>query len=161
MGDERNLRRRQVLRRVEVELICQRQIRDHRLRARGTPYVQIGLDLFHNQRMTLTELADRIDAGQLFHPEDWQARAIRFSTVDAICKAPSCQPGDILRFEPEHAEGDRRAAGGRRQPTSALHAHVGHGRGGMLPAARVVTAPVCRSRWMKSSLLIARLAAVE
>jgi putative transcriptional regulator len=30
-----------------------------------------------------------------------KARAIRFSTVDAICEALSCQPGDILRFEPE------------------------------------------------------------
>src|SRR5207244_4484583 len=33
-----------------------------------------------------------------------KARAIRFSTLDAICEALSCQPGDILRFEPEHAE---------------------------------------------------------
>ena len=32
-----------------------------------------------------------------------KARAIRFSTLDAICEALSCQPGDILRFEPEQA----------------------------------------------------------
>ena len=32
-----------------------------------------------------------------------KARAIRFSTLDAICDALSCQPGDILRFEPEPA----------------------------------------------------------
>jgi putative transcriptional regulator len=30
-----------------------------------------------------------------------KARAIRFSTLDAICEALACQPGDILRFEPE------------------------------------------------------------
>jgi len=30
-----------------------------------------------------------------------KARAIRFSTLDAICGALSCQPGDILRFEPD------------------------------------------------------------
>jgi putative transcriptional regulator len=32
-----------------------------------------------------------------------KARAIRFSTLDAICEALSCQPGDLLRFEPEQA----------------------------------------------------------
>jgi putative transcriptional regulator len=36
-----------------------------------------------------------------------KARAIRFSTLDAICAALSCQPGDILRFEPEQAEHER------------------------------------------------------
>jgi len=33
-----------------------------------------------------------------------KARAIRFSTLEAICGALACQPGDILRFEPEQAE---------------------------------------------------------
>lgn len=33
-----------------------------------------------------------------------KARAIRFSTLDAICEALSCQPGDILQFESEKAE---------------------------------------------------------
>ena len=40
-----------------------------------------------------------------------KARAIRFSTLKAICEALSCQPGDILRFEPEQA--------GREQPAPA------------------------------------------
>jgi putative transcriptional regulator len=42
------------------------------------------------------------------------ARAIRFSTLDAIREALSCQPGDILRFEPEHAERERPAAASKR-----------------------------------------------
>jgi putative transcriptional regulator len=42
-----------------------------------------------------------------------KARAIRFSTLDAICEALSCQPGDILRFEPskQHASDRQRANG--------------------------------------------------
>ena len=43
-----------------------------------------------------------------------KARAIRFSTLDAICEALSCQPGDILRFEPEQPERERPAAAGKR-----------------------------------------------
>ena len=42
-----------------------------------------------------------------------KARAIRFSTLDAICEALSCQPGDILRFEPER--GRTRATGSGEQ----------------------------------------------
>jgi putative transcriptional regulator len=60
-------------------------------------------DLLHDRRMTLTDLADRIDMtlANLSILKTGKARAIRFSTLDAICEALSCQPGDILRFEPE------------------------------------------------------------
>ena len=63
-------------------------------------------DLLHDRRMTLTELADRIGLtlANLSILKTGKARAIRFSTLDAICEALSCQPGDILRFEPELAE---------------------------------------------------------
>ena len=63
-------------------------------------------DMLHERRMTLTELADRIDLtlANLSILKTGKARAIRFSTLDAICNALSCQPGDILRFEPEQAE---------------------------------------------------------
>jgi putative transcriptional regulator len=47
-----------------------------------------------------------------------KARAIRFSTLNAICGALSCQPGDILRFEPEQAEREQPAAEGRRSAGS-------------------------------------------
>jgi putative transcriptional regulator len=52
--------------------------------------------------MTLTELADRIGItlANLSILKTGKARAIRFSTLDAICAALGCQPGDILRFEP-------------------------------------------------------------
>ena len=63
-------------------------------------------DLLHDRRMTLTELADRIGMtlANLSILKTGKARAIRFSTLDAICHALSCQPGDILRFEAEQAE---------------------------------------------------------
>jgi len=60
-------------------------------------------DLLHDRRMTLTELADRIGMAlaNLSILKTGKARAIRFSTLDAICEALACQPGDILRFEAE------------------------------------------------------------
>jgi putative transcriptional regulator len=61
-------------------------------------------DLLHDRRMTLTELADRVGMtlANLSILKTGKARAIRFSTLDAICAALSCQPGDLLRFEDEH-----------------------------------------------------------
>ena len=62
-------------------------------------------DVLHDRRMTLTELADRVGMtlSNLSILKTGKARAIRFSTLDAICVALACQPGDILRFEPEQA----------------------------------------------------------
>jgi putative transcriptional regulator len=73
-------------------------------------------DLLHDRRMTLTELADRIGLtlANLSILKTGKARAIRFSTLEAICEALSCQPGDILRFEAEPAERKQPAAGKRR-----------------------------------------------
>ena len=73
-------------------------------------------DLLHDRRMTLTELAERIDItlANLSILKTGKARAIRFSTLEAICEALACQPGDLLRFETEHAERDRPATGTRR-----------------------------------------------
>jgi putative transcriptional regulator len=52
--------------------------------------------------MTLTELAERVDItlANLSILKTGKARAIRFSTLEAICVALTCQPGDILAFEP-------------------------------------------------------------
>jgi putative transcriptional regulator len=63
-------------------------------------------DLLYARRMTLTDLADRVGMtlANLSILKTGKARAIRFSTLDAICQALSCQPGDILRFEPEQPE---------------------------------------------------------
>jgi putative transcriptional regulator len=60
-------------------------------------------DLLHDRRMTLTELADRVGMtlANLSILKTGKARAVRFSTLEAICDALACQPGDLLRFEPD------------------------------------------------------------
>jgi putative transcriptional regulator len=68
--------------------------------------ILVNLDeLLHDRRMTLTELAERIDITlpNLSILKTGKARAIRFSTLDAICDVLSCQPGDILRFGPDES----------------------------------------------------------
>ena len=57
-------------------------------------------ELLHQRRMTLTELADRIDItlANLSILKTGKARAIRFSTLEAICDVLSCQPGDLLEY---------------------------------------------------------------
>lgn len=59
-------------------------------------------DRLHDKRMTLTELAERVDItlANLSILKTGKARAIRFSTLDAICRELDCQPGDILGFSP-------------------------------------------------------------
>ena len=63
-------------------------------------------DLLHARRMTLTELADRIDItlANLSILKTGKARAIRFTTLEAICAALACQPGDLLGYEPDEGE---------------------------------------------------------
>lgn len=60
-------------------------------------------DVLHARRMTLTELAAAVDISvvNLSILKTGKARAIRFSTLEAICTVLDCQPGDILRFEGE------------------------------------------------------------
>ena len=58
-------------------------------------------DLLHDRRMTPTELASQIDItlANLSILKTGKARAIRFSTLEAICDILECQPGDLLHFE--------------------------------------------------------------
>jgi len=74
-------------------------------------------DLLHDRRMTLTDLADRIGMAlaNLSILKTGKARAIRFSTLEAICEALSCQPGDILQFEPEQAKREQPSAANKRR----------------------------------------------
>lgn len=60
-------------------------------------------DVLHERRMTLTELAERIDIAlaNLSILKTGKARAIRFSTLEAICEALACQPGDLLEYQPD------------------------------------------------------------
>ena len=55
-------------------------------------------DLLHSRRMTLTQLAERIDItlANLSILKTGKAKAIRFSTLEAICRELKCQPGDLL-----------------------------------------------------------------
>ncbi|MBH9537125.1 helix-turn-helix domain-containing protein [Novosphingopyxis sp. YJ-S2-01] len=65
--------------------------------------IQVRLDdLLHERRMTLTELADRvgITLANLSILKTGKAKAVRFSTLEAICDALDCQPGDLLIYSP-------------------------------------------------------------
>lgn len=59
-------------------------------------------ELLHARRMTLTELASRVDItlANLSILKTGKAKAIRFSTLEAICAVLECQPGDLLGFDP-------------------------------------------------------------
>jgi putative transcriptional regulator len=58
-------------------------------------------DLLEERGMTLTELAERVGITivNLSVLKNGRARAIRFSTLTALCEALDCQPGDLLRVE--------------------------------------------------------------
>ena len=60
-------------------------------------------DMLYARRMTLTELAERVDItlANLSILKTGKARAIRFSTLEAICVALQCQPGDLLEIVPQ------------------------------------------------------------
>ena len=82
-------------------------------------------DVLHDRRMTLTDLADRVGMtlANLSILKTGKARAIRFSTLDAICGVLACQPGDILRFEaeglPRRSDDDAKAGAERVPPPVA------------------------------------------
>ena len=58
-------------------------------------------DILHDRRMTLTELAERVGLtlANLSILKTGKAKAIRFSTLEAICRELECQPGDLLAFQ--------------------------------------------------------------
>jgi putative transcriptional regulator len=58
-------------------------------------------ELLHERRMTLTDLAARVDItlANLSILKTGKAKAIRFSTLEAICRELQCQPGDLLHFD--------------------------------------------------------------
>ena len=65
--------------------------------------IAINLDLqLVKKKMSLTELSQRVDItmSNLSILKQGKAKAIRFSTLEAICQALNCQPGDILEYKP-------------------------------------------------------------
>lgn len=64
----------------------------------------INLDeMLWQRRMTLTQLAEKVDItlANLSILKTGKAKAIRFSTLSALCQALDCQPGDLLAHQPE------------------------------------------------------------
>ena len=69
--------------------------------------IRVRLDrLLLERRMSLTELADRVGVtiANLSILKTGKARAIRFSTLGALCRELDCQPGDLVIFEPRPAD---------------------------------------------------------
>ena len=69
--------------------------------------IMVNLDVMMAKRkMSLGELAQKVDItmANLSILKNNKARAVRFSTLEAICKALDCQPGDILEFMPDGEE---------------------------------------------------------
>lgn len=66
--------------------------------------IQVDLDrMLLERKMTLTDLSDKVGVtiSNLSILKTGKARAIRFSTLEAICRALDCQPGDILIYKEE------------------------------------------------------------
>ena len=73
----------------------------------------VNLDvMLARRKMRLTELSSRVDITltNLSNLKTGRARAIRFTTLDAICEALDCQPGDILEYVPDVAQKKEREA---------------------------------------------------
>jgi putative transcriptional regulator len=71
--------------------------------------IRVSLDkILVDREMSLTELSERVGVtiANLSILKTGKARAVRFSTLDALCRTLQCQPGDILSFDPDTAQSD-------------------------------------------------------
>lgn len=71
--------------------------------------IQIHIDVqLAKRKMSVTELTEKvgITMANLSVLKNGKAKAVRFSTLEAICKALDCQPGDILEYVPGEEEND-------------------------------------------------------
>ena len=69
--------------------------------------IRVNLDvMLARQHMSLTQLSETVGMtmANLSILKTGKAKAVRFSTLDAICRALECQPGDILEFRPEETQ---------------------------------------------------------
>jgi putative transcriptional regulator len=62
-----------------------------------------------DRKMALNELAERVQISvvNLSNLKTGKAKAIRFSTLSAICRALACQPGDLLEYIPDENGGEQ------------------------------------------------------
>lgn len=69
--------------------------------------IRINLDvMLARRKMSLTELSERVGVtlANLSILKTGKAKAVRFTTLDALCRALDCQPGDILEYAPGETE---------------------------------------------------------
>lgn len=67
--------------------------------------IRVNLDvMLAKRKMTVTELSERvgITMANISILKNGKAKAVRFSTLNGICKALNCQPGDILEYEADN-----------------------------------------------------------
>ena len=71
--------------------------------------IRVDLDvMLARRKMSLTELSERvgITMANLSILKNGKAKAVRFSTLEGICRALSCQPGDILIYQEDSGDGN-------------------------------------------------------
>ena len=71
--------------------------------------IRIDLDvMLARRKMSMTELSNRVGVtmANLSILKNGKAKAVRFSTLEAICRALDCQPGDLLIYEKEDEDGN-------------------------------------------------------
>ncbi len=71
--------------------------------------IKVNLDvMLAKRKMKLGELAEQVDISptNLSILKTGKAKAVRFTTLDAICRVLDCQPGDILEYASDEGEGD-------------------------------------------------------
>ena len=81
--------------------------------------IRIEIDvLLAQRRMSVGEFADAIGItpANVAVLKNGRAKAVRFSTLDAICRVLECQPGDVLRWEPEPSGDAGRSSVGSAKP---------------------------------------------
>lgn len=72
--------------------------------------IEVNLDvILARRRITSAELAERVGITQanLSVLKTGKARAVRFSTLESICRELKCQPGDILKYKPDENSDER------------------------------------------------------
>jgi putative transcriptional regulator len=75
--------------------------------------IRVNLDkVLADRGISLTALSEQVGMtmANLSILKTGKARAVRFSTLDALCRALECQPGDILAFDPDSVQTDAGAA---------------------------------------------------
>ncbi len=69
--------------------------------------IVVNLDVMMAKRkMSLSQLSEKVDItlANLSILKNNKARAVRFTTLEALCRALNCQPGDLLEYQPDEGE---------------------------------------------------------